>query len=71
MSLGSPTVHKDLSLIILVPRWTGSEIADTLMDLISSIEIAVRIGRWELLTRSKSQFFKLASSAKTFYKVCS
>jgi len=25
MSLGTPTVHKDLSLILLIPRWSGSD----------------------------------------------
>jgi hypothetical protein len=37
MSVGTPTVHKDLSLITLVPKWTGSDAAVTLEEFISSI----------------------------------
>jgi len=45
--VGNPTVHKDISLINLVPKWTGTDAAVTLEEFISSIESFVRIGRWE------------------------
>jgi len=47
MSLGTPRVHEDLSLINLVPSWTGSETAVTLEEFLSTIESSARIGRWE------------------------
>jgi len=47
MPLGTLTVHKDLSLITIVPRWTGSETEINLQEFFSGIERPVRIGRWE------------------------
>jgi hypothetical protein len=32
LSVGVPTVHKDLSLVSLVPRWTGTESASPLEE---------------------------------------
>ena len=40
---GTPTVHKDLSLISSVPKWSGSETA----EFFSSIEDSARVGNWE------------------------
>jgi len=47
MSLGTPTVHKDLSLISLIPRWSGSDSTNSLEEFISTFEASARIGRWE------------------------
>jgi len=47
MSLGAPTVHKDLSLISLVPRWSCSKSTNFLEEFISTLEATARIGRWE------------------------
>jgi len=44
MSLGAPTVHKGLSLISLIPRWSGSESTNSL-EFISTLEASARIGR--------------------------
>jgi hypothetical protein len=45
ISIGNPTVHKDLSLFSLVPKWKGSEAAFPLEEFISSIEGSAKIGR--------------------------
>ena len=45
--IGTTTVHKDLSLITLVPKWTGTDAAVTLEEFISSVESSARLGRWE------------------------
>ena len=37
---GTPTVHKDLSLVSLVPKWSGSESGIPLEEFLSSIEVA-------------------------------
>ena len=37
-SIGTPTVRKDLSLISLVLKWSGSETAVPLEEFFSSIE---------------------------------
>ena len=47
MSLGAPTVYKYLSLISLVPKWSGQDSTVTLEEFFESIEASARIGRWE------------------------
>jgi len=47
MSLGTPTVHKDLSLILLIPKWSGSDSTNSLVEFISTLEASARIGKWE------------------------
>jgi len=69
--VGTAIVHKDLSLITLVPKWTGTDAAVTLEEFISSIEISARIGRWEETDKVEVALLKQAGSAKTFYKGCS
>ena len=46
LSIGTPTIHKDLSLISLIPKWSGSESAVLLEEFISSIEGAAKLGNW-------------------------
>jgi hypothetical protein len=45
LSVGVPTVHKDLSLVSLVPRWTGTEAAGSLEEFLNSIDSAGDLGR--------------------------
>jgi hypothetical protein len=47
LSLATPTVHKDLSLVSHVPKWSGLESAASLEYFIASIEAAARIGQWQ------------------------
>jgi len=47
MLTGTPTVQKDLSLVSLMPKWSGSESAIPLEEFISSIEGSAKIGRWQ------------------------
>ena len=70
MSVGTPSVHKDLSSITLVPKWTGTDAAVTPEEFISSTESSARIGRWEEADKVEIAILKLAGSAKTFYKGC-
>jgi hypothetical protein len=46
MSLGKPTVHKDMSQISLVQKWSGSESAVPLEEFFSAIEGSARIEKW-------------------------
>ena len=62
----TPTVHKDLSLIALVPKWSGWESTVTLEEFFSSIEASARTGRWEEKDQVEIATLKLADSAKTF-----
>jgi len=71
MPVGTPTVHKDLAFITLVPKWTGTDEAVTLEEFISGIESSARIGRWEEADKVEITLLKFAGSAKTFNKACS
>jgi len=63
MSLGTPTVHTDLSLISLVPRWSGSESTNPLEEFISTLEASARIERWEPKDTLEIAALKLEGSA--------
>jgi len=43
MSMGAPTVHKDFSLISLVPKWSGLDSEVTLEEFLTSIEASAKI----------------------------
>ena len=47
LSVATPVVHKDLSLVSLVPKWSGSDTSISLEEFFSSIESASRIGKWQ------------------------
>jgi len=70
MSLGAPTVHKDLSLISLIPRWSGSASTNSLEEFISTLEASARIGRWEPKDAVEIAALKLEISARVFYQGC-
>jgi len=70
MSLGALTVHKDLSLISLVPRWSGSESTNSLEEFISTLKTSARIGRWEEKGTMEIAALKLDGSAQVFYQGC-
>ena len=44
MSIGTPTVHREMFFISLVPKWSGSETVVPLEEF-SSIEGSARVGR--------------------------
>jgi len=46
MSMGLPTVHKDLSLISLISKWSRSESAVPLEEFLASVDSAARIRNW-------------------------
>ena len=70
MSLDVPTVHKDSSLISLIPKWSGAETSVSLEEFLSSIERASTIGRWDESDRLQVAILRLADPAKTFYSTC-
>ena len=65
-----PTVHKDLSLISLVPNWYGAENSVPLDEVLSCIERASTIGRWYEADRLQVAILRLADPARTFYNTC-
>jgi len=68
MSVGSPIVHKDLSLVTLVPQWSGSDASVTLEECLSSIESAAKIGQWSDPDKREIAVLKLTDSANLFYQ---
>ena len=71
MSHGMPTLHKDLSLVTLIPKWSGSHSAVTFEEFLSNVESAARIGRWQDAHKREIAVLKLTDSAKLFYLGCS
>jgi len=70
MSLGTPTVHKNLSLISLIPKWSGSDSTNSLEEFISTLEASARIGRWEPKNTIEIAALKLEVSIRVFYQGC-
>jgi hypothetical protein len=67
LSAGAPTVHKDLSLVSIVPKWSGSETSVSLEEFFASIEGAAQIGRWQKSDLIRIAALKLTDAARLFY----
>jgi len=70
MSVGAPIVHKDLSLVTFLPKWSGSDSSITLEEFLSSIESATKIGQWSEPDKREIAVLKLTDSEKLFYQGC-
>ena len=70
MSLGVPTVHKELSMLALLPKWSGQESTVSLEEFFASIEGSARIGMWDDPDRFGIAILILAGSTRTFYQGC-
>jgi len=64
------SVHKDLSLISLVPKWSGGENAIPPEEFLASIECAALLGKWKVRDCMNIAVLRLADPAKTFYNAC-
>ena len=65
LTVATPVVHKDLSLVSLVPKWSGSDSSISLEEFFSSIESACRMGRWKDRLRG-DRISKSDGFSKTF-----
>jgi len=70
ISPGTPTLQKDISLVTLIPKWSGSDSSVTLEEFLSSVESAARIGKWVDADKREISVLKLEGSAKMFYQGC-
>jgi len=61
-----PTVNKDLSLISIVPKWSGAETDTTVDEFLASIEGAAKIARWDGADCLQIATFRLLDPAKAF-----
>jgi len=64
------TVNKHLSLISVIPKWSGSDDTATLEEFLESIEASARIGRWTENDQREVAVLKFTDSAKLFYQCC-
>jgi hypothetical protein len=70
LSVGVPRVHKDLSLVSLVPRWSGADSATFLEEFIEGVGCAAQPGRWTSADYVRVAVLKLSVSARSFYNTC-
>ena len=70
ISAGTPTIHKDLSLISLILKWSGSETGIPLEEFLSSMESSGRIVLWQDADKLDIEIFWLSDVAKQFYNGC-
>ena len=70
LSGGPPTVHKDLSLVSLVPKWSGLDSEVPIEEFFTSIEGAAYIGKWEESDQIRIAVLKLTDAARLFYNGC-
>jgi hypothetical protein len=67
VTTGRSTVPKDLSLVSLIPKWSGTEKSVPLADFFESIESTARVGNWTETDKIQIAILKLTDSAKSFY----
>ena len=63
-----PALHKDLSLISIVPKWSGAEADTPVEDFLASIEGAAKTARWDGTDCLRIATLRLRDPAKAFYK---
>jgi hypothetical protein len=66
--VGPTTVHKDLSLISLVPTWSGPQSAATLEEFFASVEAPGKLGGCEKNDQREIAVLRLKGAAKLFYQ---
>jgi hypothetical protein len=69
-SMGTPAVHKDLSLISLIPKWSGLESGVPLEEFLKNIDGSAQIGRWSEADKLRIAALKLTESARMFCSGC-
>jgi hypothetical protein len=70
LTTGLPAVHKDLSLISLVPKWSGANAIVPLEEFLASVEGAAKIGNWNSNDCKLIAAMKLADTVKAFHNTC-
>jgi hypothetical protein len=70
MEIGAVTVHKDLSLVLLIPRWSGSDSMVFLEEFFSITGSSAKISNWKQTDQLQIVILKLCGSVKTFCQGC-
>ena len=63
------TVHKDLFLVSLIPKWSGSYSTISLEEFFSSIESSAKTSNWKQTDQLQIAVLKLSGSVKRFIRV--
>jgi len=67
VSSGRPTAPKDLSLISLIPKWSGTQKAISVKEFFELVESSAKIGNWSHFDKIQITVLKLTEIAKAFY----
>lgn len=59
--------YKDLSLVSLIPKWSGGETAPPIQEFFDTIEGSAEIGNWTEADRKQVCALKLTDAARAFY----
>ena len=62
-----PPVTKDLSLVTMVPKWSGTDKAVPLHDFFFILESIARVGNWSQDDLIRKEAMKLTDVARVFY----
>jgi len=68
LSTTPPIVRKDFSLVSRVPKWSGTESAIALEEILPSSEGSARIGHWWEADCLQVVVLGLVDNVRTFYK---
>ena len=69
LSVAIPVVHKDLPLVPIVTKWSGSDWRISL-EFFSNIDSASLVGKWQESDCVEIASLKVTDSAKLFYQGC-
>jgi len=64
---GRPTAPRDLSLISLIPKSSGTEKSVSVKEFFESVESLAIIGNWRQFDKIQITVLKLTEAAKEFY----
>jgi hypothetical protein len=65
--IGRTPTSTDLSLVALIPKWSGNEAAVPLNDFMDGIEGSARIGNWCEADKIQVCVLKLTDTARAYY----
>jgi hypothetical protein len=63
-------MHKDLSLVLLVPKWSGTDKSISLEEFFNSTEESAAVRNWQGTDKVQVALLKLTDAARQFYNGC-
>jgi hypothetical protein len=70
ITAGTQAIHKDLSLIAPIPKWSASETGIPLEEFLSSVENIANLGLWQDKDKVQIAALRLTDVARQFYNSC-